>query len=160
MAVKKAIKRIEYAYPIESMSRKMTLRRNTASDLTIVKSGEYPVMIKKEVARYFGGGVRETFIKGLGAVKKNYVFIRFNKRNSEPSTDELAARTAFGTAAQVVNAWRKNIAQFSKIKTAWDANATVKGYNPIGHTLHQWLFLIALALIGAGESTTNFPYNA
>lgn len=158
MAVKKAIKRIEYAYPIESMSRKMTLRRNTASDETTVKSGELPVIIKKEVSRYFGGGVRESFIKGLGTVKKNYVFIRFNKRNSEPSADELSARATFGNAAQVVQGWRKNLAQATKIKDAWDNNATVHDLNPVGHTLYQWLFLIAYAMIEAGESTNNFPY--
>ena len=148
---------IQYAYPLESISRKFTLRKNTASDTTKVNIAGNKVTLKKSVSKFIGGATRQKFVKGLGYVTKNYAFIRFNKRDSAPTEGEQEARRIFGVCAQAVRAWKKDVAHLTDMQRAWNENITVKGVTTAGKTNYQYLFQIAYAMVENDEDVAHFP---
>lgn len=145
---------IKYAYFVDNVSRKFTLRKNTCSQLKTV--GPYTT----EPIRYMGGSVRNTTRFGVGLVQKNVMFLRFNPRTSAVSSDELLTRQAFGAASRGAAAWAKDLSQIASITAAWKdtSNGSANGVHKAGYTLRGWLFAVAFSYAILGESVpAQFP---
>lgn len=150
---------VQYSYPLEKVSRKLTLRKNTASDkLRLAIKGEDPITLEKDIARYMGTMKRTYLIKGVGAVERDYLFIRFNKRSTALSAEERAAQTLFGNCAKLRAHWKYSVEDAVKASQAWQDNRTIQGVSPYGKTFTQWTFLVAAAVLDAGGTITSpFP---
>lgn len=145
---------IKYAYFVESVSRKFTLRKNTCSMPKQV--GTYTT----EPARYMGGSVRNAVRFGVGLVQKNVMFLRFNPRSTAVSADETAARQAFSSASKAAAAWAKDLSQIARITTAWKdaSNGTAHGVAKAGYTFRGWLFAVAFSYAIEGDTIpAQFP---
>lgn len=145
MALKPAIK---YAYFVENVSRKFTLRKNKCS--LVNTFGNFTA----EPTRYMGGAVRHNSRFGYGSEQKNYMFLRFNPRSTPVTSDERLLQTQFGTAAKLRNAWKKNLSIVTTLIQAWSdpSNGTAKGIHKLGYTFNGWLFAVAYAVVGDGGS--------
>ena len=149
---------IQFSYPVESINRKMTLRRNTASDQTMVYANGQSVGVEKPVSRYMGSGERKIYRNGLGYVSTNYLFVRFNKRGTAVSADEIAARGTFGNASKLATRWKKDMATVSTSLDVYNAKGSRKGCSSIGQSYAGWMFQVAYAVIADGGTTASeFP---
>lgn len=145
---------IKYAYFVDNVSRKFTLRKNTCSPSKTV--GPYDT----EPMRYMGGAVRQDARFGIGLVQKNFMFLRFNPRSSAVSSDETLARLAFGTASKLAKAWKANLTTMQAITTAWkaDDNGTASGVAKKGYTFFGWIFAVAYQVVqGGGSASSEWP---
>ena len=79
MAVKPSIK---YAYFVENVSRKFTLRKNKCSQNNTY--GNFTA----DPTRYMGGAIRTNKRFGYGIETKNVMFLRFNPRSTPVTADE------------------------------------------------------------------------
>lgn len=148
MAVKNPIK---YAYFVENVSRKFTLRKNKCSQKNTY--GKYTA----EPTRYMGGAVRNNPRFGYGLEQKNYMFLRFNPRSTPVTSDEHQLRTQFATAAKLRNAWKKDLSIVATLVQAWSdpSNGSAKGIHKLGYTFSGWLFAVAYAVVGDGGSASS-----
>lgn len=146
--------KIAFAFPIESVSRKLTLRKNTASTMLNVGGGH---TITKEIARYMGAGVRTNWLNDVGAVKKNFFFVRLNARTSAVTADELAMRTLFGNASKLSARWQQDLASIADQKNAFDNHLPRKGVTSYGMSARQFRFKVAIAVLEDG-GTTESPW--
>lgn len=148
MALKNPIK---YAYFVENVSRKFTLRKNKCSQKNTY--GNFTA----EPTRYMGGAVRNNSRFGYGMEQKNYMFLRFNPRSTPVTSDERQHQTLFATAAKLRNAWKKNLSTVAVLVQAWSdpSNGTAKGIHKLGYTFNGWLFAVAYAVVGDGGSETS-----
>ena len=147
---------INYAYFVEDVSRKFTLKKNKCSNKTLGT-------VALEPARYMGGAVRNNKrfdTVSTTPVKKNYMFLRFNPRTSTASADELALRLAFTRAAKLREYWKTTLVEGQKAVQAWNesSNGSASGVHKKGYTYLGWLFAVAYALVSEDPSTTqSFP---
>lgn len=148
---------IKFAYPVESVQRKMTLRKNTASDVVSLSTGDGRVVaLSKPVSRYMGAQVRTQSVKGLGIVKSNVLFVRFNKRSTPVTEDELAARLVFGKMSKLAKYWLKTSLQdTSAAREDYMNGNSVLGVNPYGRTFYGYVRGVAHAQIAAGGTITD-----
>lgn len=152
--------RVQYAFPVESISRKLTLRRNTASDKISVATEDGKVKLDKEVSRYIGTGVRSKKVNGIGIVKENYVFVRFNKRSTSLSQEEQASQTYFGNASKLSTKWRKDLTTITTIMQVYNNGYSRKGVESLGKTLRQFVFNVALEVLMDGGTIDSAWPNA
>ena len=148
MALKNPIK---YAYFVENVSRKFTLRKNKCSQRNTF--GNFTA----EPTRFMGGAVRTNKRFGYGVEQKNFMFLRFNPRSTAVTSDERVLRNNFGTAAKLKNVWRKDLAIIATLITAWNdpSNGSAKGVHKSGYTFDGWLFAVAYAVVADGGSATS-----
>lgn len=148
MALKPSIK---YAYFVDNVSRKFTLRKNKCSQSNTF--GQFTA----EPTRYMGGAVRNNSRFGYGMEQKNYMFLRFNPRSTAVSSDERLLQTQFGTAAKLRNAWKKDLSIVATIANAWadPTNGSAKGIHKLGYTFYGWLFAVAYAVVSDGGSESS-----
>lgn len=148
MALKPSIK---YAYFVDNVSRKFTLRKNKCSQSNTF--GQFTA----EPTRYMGGAVRNNSRFGYGMEQKNYMFLRFNPRSTAVSSDERLLQTQFGTAAKLRNAWKKDLSIVATLVNAWadPTNGSAKGIHKLGYTFYGWLFAVAYAVVGDGGSESS-----
>lgn len=139
--------RIAFAFPVESVSRKMTLRKNTASSHARVGGG---VSIAKEIARYMGAGVRTKNVNDVGIVKNNYFFVRFNARTTQVTADEQNVRTWFGQASKLAARWRKDLTSLADQLNSYKNHLPRKGVISYGMTAQQFRFNVAYEVIMDG----------
>lgn len=150
---------IQFSYPVESINRKMTLRRNTASDQTMVHSNGTSVKVEKPVSRYMGSGERKVYRNGLGYVSTNYLFVRFNKRGTAVGADELALRLTFSNASKLKKAWTHDMAATAQAQAAFQGKEERKGISSVGKSYSGWLFQVAYEVIADG-GTIESPFPA
>lgn len=135
---------IKYAYFIEGVSRKFTLRKNvcTAKDAAPLSS---TLQLKLEPTRYMGGQVRTTYRAGLGTVTKNVMFLRFNPRTSQITADEQSAQNAFKAAVAKRKLWLETLADAAAIASDMRNDSVVArgGVPKKGYTLRGWVFAVA-----------------
>lgn len=149
---------IQFSYPVESINRKMTLRRNTASDQTMVHSNGTSVKVEKPVSRYMGSGERKIYRNGLGYISTNYLFVRFNKRGTAVSADELALRLTFSDASKLKKAWQHDMTSTSQAQAAFQAKESRKGVTSVGKSYSGWLFQVAYeVIVDGGTPASPFP---
>lgn len=156
-----AKQKIQFTFPVESIHRKLTLRANTASDTTRVSTETGKLDIEKPVARYFGAGVRTIKPKGIEPIKTNYVFIRFNKRSTPASSDELIARQRFGFCVTRAQKLRKNLSLIVYITKDYNNGAVVENVSPYGKTFYHYVLGVCFAQFDSGEvdNTSAAGYN-
>lgn len=149
---------IQFSYPVESINRKMTLRRNTASDKTTISVNGASVSIDKPVSRYMGSGERKVYRNGLGYVHTNYLFVRFNERGTTVTADELALRMTFGNASKLATRWKKDLSTVSTSLQVYQAKGSRKGVSSVGQSYNGWMFKVAYAVIEDGGTVeSEFP---
>lgn len=149
--------KIQFAFPVESVSRKMTLRKNTASSTVRVAAD---VSVEKPVARYMGAGVTKRYHNDIGYIEKNYMFVRFNKRGTAPTADEIAVRNYFSQASKLCAAWRNDVSSLADQKAAFDNHLSRKGVVSYGMTAYQFRFKVAYAVImDGGTPSSPWPTN-
>ena len=149
-----AIENIKFTFPVESINRKLTLRRNTASsEMKVSTEGGVRVAVKKPVSRYFGSGTRKSLRKGVGAVYTNYLFVRFNERSTPASQDENLARARFGFCTTRTQVLRKALSQIPTINANYNNGVTVKDVSPYGLTIYQYILRVCIAQYDDDEVT-------
>lgn len=148
MALKNPIK---YAYFVENVSRKFTLRKNKCSQKNTYGT------FTAEPTRYMGGAVRQNKRFGYGLEQKNYMFLRFNPRSTAVTSDERALRAQFTTAVALRKAWKGNLQTVALLVDAWadQTNGSAKGVHKLGYTFNGWLFAVAYAVVGDGGSASS-----
>ena len=142
---------IKYAYFVDNVSRKFTLRKNKCS-----QSNSYG-NFTAEPTRYMGGAVRKNSRFGYGLENKNYMFLRFNPRSTAVTADERALRTQFSAAVALRKAWKGNLQTVALLVAAWQdqTNGSAKGIHKLGYTFNGWLFAVAYAVIADGGSASS-----
>lgn len=149
---------INYAYFVEDVSRKFTLRKNKCTNNPMGVTDVEPV-------RYMGGAVRTNLrfdTKAVTPVKKNYMFLRFNPRTSGPSASEVQLRQFFTLASKASNIWYKTLASLPLILQDWKepSNGTINGVAKKGYTLRGWLFAVAYSYCTEGtDIPQTYPHN-
>lgn len=152
--------RITFAFPIESVSRKLTLRKNTASSQMRVSTGTASVSISKQIARYMGAGVRTNVLNDVGNVKKNYFFVRMNARTSAVTADEIAQRTLFGSACKMVARWKQDLSAVADVLNSFKNHLPRKGVTSYGMSLRKFMFNVAIAVLDDGGNVSSpWPTN-
>lgn len=147
---------IQYAYFVESVSRKFTLKKNTCSNKDAAPISS-TLKLKLQPTRYMGGQVRTTERYGLGAVQKNVMFLRMNPRKSAITADEQAARLNFAAAVAKRKAWKGSLQTVTAIRQDWDNPAVVSrgGVQKKGYTINGWVFAVAYN----NPESENWPQN-
>lgn len=142
---------IKYAYFVDNVSRKFTLRKNKCSQKNTY--GKFTA----EPTRYMGGAVRGNSRFGYGLEQKNYMFLRFNPRSTPVTSEENLLRTQFSTASKLRNTWRKDLSIVATLFEAWSdpSNGSAKGVHKMGYTFMGWLFAVAYAVVSDGGSATS-----
>lgn len=149
---------IQFSYPVESINRKMTLRRNTASNGTTVYNNGTTVRVEKPISRYMGSGERKIYRNGLGYISTNYLFVRFNKRGSDVKANEVVLRTDFGNASKLSARWKKDMATAATALQVFQNKGSRKGVSSVGLSYAGWMFQVAYAVIQDGGTTSSeFP---
>lgn len=149
---------IQFAYPVESVSRKLTLRKNTASANGKVSTENGIVHFSKQASRFMGAGVKNNLRSLSGAEKKNYLFIRFNQRSTPVSADEIALRSAFTLSVKLAKKWAQDIVHITAIRRAWLSGETRKGVPAAGYTFRGWLTAVGYAVVADGGTIdSDFP---
>lgn len=149
---------INYAYFVEDVSRKFTLRKNKCTTKALGVTDVEPV-------RYMGGAVRTNLrfdTKAVTPVKINYMFLRFNPRSSGPSSAEIQQRQAFSSSVRAASAWLKDLAAIPNILTDWkeQSNGSIKGVAKRGYTMRGWLVAVAYAFLADGQEIPSaYPHN-
>lgn len=151
---KSMTQRITYAYPIESISRKFTLRRNTASSTMRVGAGTTRETVQKPVNRYMGGGVRRKAARGIGTIETNYMFVRFHKRSTPITQDERARQNLFTTTVKWTQQSRNNLSIIANITAAFNSDRTTLGVSSQGLDLYGFIFKVRYNQVVANPSIT------
>lgn len=146
--------KIAFAFPIESVSRKLTLRKNTASTQMKVATG---VSVAKQIDRYMGAGVRTNVLNDVGTVKKNFFFVRLNARSTAVTADELAQRQLFGNACKMVARWKQDLASVADVLNSFKNHLPRKGVTSYGMSLRKFMFRVAIAVLDDGGNV-NSPW--
>ncbi len=135
---------IKYAYFVESVSRKFTLRKNTCTSKNAAPTGS-TLQLKLEPTRYMGGQVRTTFRAGLGTVTKNVMFLRFNPRATQIGANEQAVQNAFKAAVAKRKVWLESLQDAAAIANDMRNDSVVSrgGVPKQGYTLRGWVFAVA-----------------
>lgn len=155
-----AIENIKFQFPVESINRKFTLKRNTASStMKVTTESGTRVFVEKPISRYFGSGTRKRVLKGVGPVYSNYLFVRFNQRSTAVSSDETLARKRFGFCATRAQKLRKELSQIPTINANYNDGVTVKNVSPYGMTIYQYILNVCFAQYDADEVTQTTSQN-
>ena len=147
-------KTIRYAYPIESVSRKFTLRKNVCS----LSNGAG--VFDEEPAVFMGGGVRKASRFNVADPKVNFMFVRMNARTSPTGANEQVLRNLFTQASKLRKAWKADLATMATVMEDWkdSSNGAAKGVRKAGYTFNGWMFAVAYAVIlDGGTVASPFP---
>ena len=153
---------IAYQPIVEEVSRKFVPKKETCS--LGISAGP----VKTESQGWMGGAVRTTGRAGLGQCKRNYLVIRSNARSTQPSSDELAARSLFTRAAQGRKAINRDLTEITKAETMYTEarkaveqgiDKTCNGVSVYGYTSQGWIFAVQYAGLANSSSydETKFP---
>lgn len=146
---------LELAYPIESVSRKFALRRETAGDKSVSNAGNGTKSVNIPSTKFMGGMVRyRKVMTGIDKVEQfpqQLLFVKKYGRSSALKTDEIAARNLFSIVSAGVAVIMKDLMQISFVQQSWDRALTDKNYKPngvsrIGYgTIRDWVFAVQYA---------------
>lgn len=142
---------IGYMTPVESISRKFALRKETAGDkLIAVGSGQ-----GKLTSKFFGGSVRRYYRAGSGQVMTNVLFFKKYGRITAPSVEELQNRQNFSAASKWANAAAKDISAITHNQQIWDElvadpSLSCNGVYAAGYGERAYLFAYAMSVLATG----------
>ena len=152
------------AYPIESINRKLALRSEKAGGKSVGK-------VELPSVKFMGGFTRTYRVcTGSGTVeiiKPQCLFVRVNKRSTQPDQDEIARRLLFKRASQGTSSCMKDLSQLTNIMSkAGEARAdltkTLNGVSALGYsTVRDWAFAVQYAGLknNAQYDEDTFPAN-
>lgn len=140
------------AFPIESISRKFALRRETAGAKSLSNGAK---TIKVPSTKFMGGMVRQhSVVSGNNqrtAFRQQLLFIKKYNRSTPLSTDEVRLRNNFSKVATAVAALMKDLSQISRIQMTYSAcladnRKTLNGVSVVGYgTVRDWVFAVQYA---------------
>lgn len=153
---------IAYQPIVEEVSRKFVPKKETCS--LGISAGP----VETESQGWMGGAVRTTGRAGLGQCKRNYLVIRSNARSTQPSSNELAARSLFARAAQGRKSIMQSLTEQAKAQDLYIAarkaveqgiGKTCNGVSVYGYTFDGWVFAVQYAGLANSSSydETKFP---
>ena len=159
---------MQVAYPIESISRKLALRSEKASEKKLRQGGDSSHSVIIPASKFMGGMVRQNYVvTGNGkseVVKTQYLFIRKNARINPVTDAEIEQRTIFAEVSPAVAALKKNLSQITKMQRMFlesrdDNSKRVNGISAKGYDYAGWVFAVQYAGRKASESydLTKFP---
>lgn len=143
------------AYPIESVSRKFALRRETAGEKSVSNAGDGSKSVEIPSTKFMGGMVRyRKVMTGIGKIEQfpqQCLFVKKYGRSTNVTTDEVKARNLFSTVSAGVAVIMKDLMQISFIQQSWDRALTDKSYKPNGvsrigyDSIRNWVFAVQYA---------------
>lgn len=150
---------IGYQPIVEEVSRKFVPRKETCSQ----RSHFGPVTV--DANGWMGGAVRKSSRAGLGACTRNYLVIRANARQEEPTGNEVAAREMFADAVKGRNHIMRDLGQITKVQDLFvtaSANRSklINGVSAEGYTFLGWIMAVQYkGLQNAAEAGTTYDAN-
>lgn len=150
---------IGYQPIVEEVSRKFVPRKETCSQ----RSHFGPVTI--DASGWMGGAVRKSNRAGLGACTRNYLVIRANARQMEPTGDEVAAREMFADAIKGRNHIIRDLGQITSVQTLWMTakdirSKLINGVSAEGYTFYGWIMAVQYqGLKNAAEAGKTYDAN-
>lgn len=157
------------AYPIESVSRKFALRRETAGEKKVTDAGDGTKTVKIPATKFMGGMVRHrSVMTGTGKIEQfaqQSLFVKKYGRSTPVGANEVKARSNFAKVSTAVAGLRVNLTQMSYIQTQWknaltDPNVQPNGVGRIGYgNLWDWVFAVQYAGLKADPNydVDHFP---
>ena len=158
------------AYPIESINRKLALRREKAGSKTYY-SGNNNHQVFIPGAKYVGGFTRQYSV-GTGSgkretIKVQYLNVRKYSRATPVTTAEVNLRNAFREVSQGIVTLMEDLTQVTTIQQKWltaiaDSSKRMNGVSAVGYAnMRQWVFAVQYAGLKASSSydVTQFPAN-
>lgn len=143
------------AYPIESVSRKFALRRETAGEKSVSDAGDGSKSVEIPSTKFMGGMVRKrSVMTGTGKIEQfaqQCLFVKKYGRSTALSTDEVKARNMFADVSAGVAHIMKDLMQISYVQQQWFAalnNPNIKpnGVSRKGYgTIRDWVFAVQYA---------------
>lgn len=146
---------ILFDYPVESINRKMALRKDTCSDKNY---GNAIIVAPKP---WMGACTRERFYAGAGVVKTNFMVVRKNARSTPPSSEELVARSNFTAVRAWVRDANRDMSAITVNQQKWfaakaDFSKRIQGVSANGRSYYSWMFKIAYEIF---VDTQELPAN-
>lgn len=165
---RKLVSNIAYGSHLESVSRKFVPKKETCSGSTEVGP------VKLAASGWMGGGVRKSGRAGLGSCERNFVVMRANARQTQPSSEEITIRTNFTKAVKGRNHINKDLEQIARVQRMWvggqvgqkyyegvlnNPNLKVNGVAGYGYTYYGWIMAVQFAGLKANPSydANTFP---
>ena len=150
------------AFPIESIDRKLALRKETSGTKTV--AGKFLGGHK-----YMGGFTRtRSVVTGSGkteTVKVQFAFVRKNGRTSPLKQKEVENRQMFAAVCQSVPTILEDLTQITRVQQMWlqaraDVKKKINGISALGaSTFRGWIFSVQYAGLKNNEEydTDQFP---
>lgn len=132
---------ISYAFPVETISRKFTLRKNKAGG---ANNG-----------RFFIGSAHHT--SAYGGITVARVAVRFNARNTPPTADELAQHTKFKTIQNLVSTRLEDLLVVTQDQAAYSRYRQKYGDRFKYGSIRMWLVGMGFALYNDSKHTVDWP---
>lgn len=132
---------ISYAFPVETISRKFTLRKNKAGG---VNNG-----------KFFIGSAHHT--SAYGGVTVARVSVRFNARNTPPTANEMAQHTKFKKIQELVIARLEDLQVLTQDQVAFSRYRQKYGDRFKYGSMRMWLVGMGFALYNDSTHTVDWP---
>lgn len=142
---------MQVAYPVESINRKLALRREV-STTTKGLGTRHDIVIPGK--RFIGGMVKTNVVPdgkgGLMTIQTQKMFVRKYGRSTPVTANEVTARVRFTKAIKGANACLLDITQITRIDTMWDQavadpSLTLNGVSAAGYTHDGWVKAVQYA---------------
>ena len=158
------------AYPIESINRKLALRREKAGSKTY-DSGNNNHQVFIPGTKYMGGFTRSySVVTGSGkreTIKVQYLNVRKFSRSTPVTTAEVNQRNNFREVSQGVVVLLEDLTQVTQVSQKWkeamaDSTKRLNGVSAVGYAnMRQWVFAVQYAGLKANPSynVEQFPAN-
>lgn len=153
------------AYPIESVSRKFALRRETAGEKSVSNAGDGSKSVEIPSNKFMGGMVRmRRVMTGVGKIEQfpqQLLFVKKYGRSTSLNTDEVRNRNYFAKASAGVAHIMKDLMQLSYVQQQYrnalnDPNIHPNGVSRKGYgTIRDWVFAVQYA----GLKTQGMDYD-
>lgn len=151
-------RRLTLMAPIEEMSTKFALQKETCKNTVGAQSNTPPPSF-----RYLGTKIMRRYSRAAGHYIVQGVYFRKNARVTELSVREIANRTNFNIARQSTAVTLMNLAVLDQIQCDYTgksigsvtAHPIRKGVNSADYaTLRGWIFAVRMAQLADGEAIT------
>lgn len=158
------------AYPIESVSRKFALRRETAGEKSVTDAGDGSKSVEIPSTKFMGGMVRtRKVMTGTGKIEQfsqQLLFVKKYGRSTSLNADEQRNRNYFAKASEGASHIMKDLMQISYVQQQWmnalnDPNVHPNGVSRKGYgNIRDWVFAVQYAGLkdqGADYNVDHFP---
>lgn len=160
---------LQLSYPIESVSRKFALRRETAGEKSVSDAGNGTKSVEMPSTKFMGGMVRHrSVMTGIGKIEQfpqQLLFVKKYGRSTTVTTDEVHARNLFTRASKGAATIMKDLMQISYVQQQYFAALDNPNIHPNGvsrkgyGTIRDWVFAVQYAGLkeSADYNENKFP---